>query len=202
MRASAAVVIGGVLGLWGCSQSEVDPLDHDVVADLGSQQGDASGLDASGRYLVVFEEERCDCDVGGIQALASLCRAIRRPSLLTQGTEMNVVQAEGQVSLLPEEAQFQTSVELQIRELVGPLNADGTFSAGFVSDFVSLSRGRVLLRADGDFEDLDTTTPTISGTLAYRIQGDILLQIEDGRSNWQPIDCTDELIFEGPRVSQ
>lgn len=184
------------LSCWlGCSaQPEPGPLDAGVVSAMSLEQGDAEGLTLSGTYVVTFEEIDCGCDQDDLVGF-STCVALGVSTLFPQGAGLlRFVQGDGRLSVLSEAA--------NVGPLIGPLDQDGTFSGGIVLDVVSVIRGELVTRIDGEFDELASEEPTVSGTIRYRADAVVTQQNLAGEFNETRLNCIDEVSFEGIRVSR
>jgi len=155
--------------------SDGGPLDADTVAALVRTPGSAEGYARSGLYDATLVPESCDCPA--VTGMA-LCLLAAVPEAFAS---LEIVQSDGHL-LVP----------VELTELVGPLDDDGTFSVGAVDDLTNaLVDGHHVARLDGEFdEDGDFT-----GDFGHRYQATFVGPMAEE----QEVDCTERFTVEALR---
>ncbi len=160
-----------VLGFVPACADAYDPYSAAVVGDLARHPGDAVGDARSGVYEVGIEPGFCDCPVIG---LIPLCAPV---GLVESGALYFAEVVEGDGVLL---------IRIANVELVGSIDAAGTFAIGLVENLDSLaSEGELVTRVDGNITALDGEGPrpplTLHGELVRRVDarvGDVAVACE------------------------
>lgn len=171
IRAAAVVTLAALVG---CG-SDDGPLDADTVAGLVRTPGSAEGYARTGLYDATLLPESCDCPaVTGM----TLCLLAAVPEAFAS---LDIVQSDG--SLV---------VPIEIYELVGPLQDDGTFTVGAVDDLTNaLVDGRHIARFDGEFAE----DGGFAGDFAHRYQATFIDTMLEERE----VDCTERFTVEAVR---
>ena len=162
---SVAVAALG-LALAGCAEDPGE-LDPETVNRLARTQGNAQGFSLSGEWTTTVEIVDCgECPPLFIVPELSMCSSLTDIFPDSGGpinTTTTVVQADG---------------TLLVRALdlggTGPLDADGSFIVGRVTDLTTqLSEGFVVVRVDGEIDVGDPFT-TMTATLRQRVAGTVV----------------------------
>lgn len=164
--------------LLACSTSEpADPLDPEVIKEASEAEGNAKGVDYTGRYEIrVDATAACDCPaIAGMD----LCDN-ELTTLASTGGSVTITQNDGFL-LLAEDA--------QLLNLTGAVNSDGSFDlAGIYAFGGVVGELSVYIHLIGSFSD-----PTrFSATLHSRA---------DGEYNGDPVDCRTEVPLYGTRIA-
>ena len=168
MRARAMVAL--VLAT-GCAD-DLGPLHPDTIAELTRSKGDAHGYGHTAIYDATLLPDECDCPavtvpngMTGGGSLGSLCIL----QLVSQAfVTVEVVQNDGTMLL-----------RFELFEMVGPIDADDTFSIGAYDGLSAFEAGHRTARLDGHFEDDD-----FFGDFAQHYDGETLDQSFDCRESF------------------
>ena len=175
------------VGALACKGDGFDPLDPDLIGDLGNDQGDAEGDDYTGLFATTLSPLDCDCpklypddfpDLGAglgldpddvIDPCAQL--AIFYGVDTPAGGQVEIVQADGLLIW-----------ESWLPPLSGPVDADGSFSVGGSEDFSeSFVEARLVSRVDAQYSSPDA----FLGVMQQRIIAKLLDRSVDCRSTHQ-----------------
>lgn len=151
----------------GCaSNSEpADPLDRELIAELATAQGSASGDARSGAFSISFTTDSCDCPSLELDGQAvDLC-------MLASFGELPVELVEGSGVL-------GISNEAAALLLTGAIEADGSFVVTGTQDISMLASPlEALRRMDGVFSDNDRA----EGWAGQRLLGELATESIDCR---------------------
>jgi hypothetical protein len=155
------VVLAGELACAG--ESEVDPLDPELIHELSLARGSAVGMAHSGLWAFEFEAETCDCpsvEVGGqTQDLCELAPFVP--------DELQIIHTDGILAMA-----------IDPITLTGAVESDGTFVVASRYDASTLLGPlESLARIDGQF---DASSTHADGTVAQRLLGELA---------GEPLDC-------------
>lgn len=135
-----------------------DPLDPDLLQELGMEQGSASGSARSGGWSFVFTPSSCDCPAVEVEeSTLELCElAGLRP------LDATVTELDGLLIV-----EFPAAM---LSALTGPIDADGSFSVAGRHDASSVTGPLELLgRIDGNFDSDDSNA---TGEGSQRLLGE------------------------------
>ncbi|TPV93896.1 MAG: hypothetical protein B7733_18025 [Myxococcales bacterium FL481] len=153
-----------------------DPLDPDVLEDLGQEQGNAVGDTWSGVYRLESERIDCNCptisDAHGSVAICEL-ETLNQP----EDARIEVIQADGQLLWL-------TPVE-EIR-LTGSVDANGSFVVTAVqTEAAAAVTLQSLSRAEGQLER--PPAPRFHADYWQRVSGELGDETIDCRSHFDVV---------------
>ena len=155
------MVLAGELGCAG--ESEVDPLDPELIRELSLARGSAMGDVHGGAWAFEFEPETCDCpsiEVGGqTQDLCELAPFVP--------DELQVIHTDGILA-----------IPIDPITLTGAIESDGTFVVASLYDASTLLGPlESLARIDGQ---IDASSTHADGSVAQRLLGELA---------GEPLDC-------------
>lgn len=152
----------------GCSPGSepLDPLDRELIAELATAQGSASGDARSGAFTIAFTTDSCDCPSVEFDAqtidLCTLVSLGELPAELVEGSGFLGISNEGLALLL-----------------TGAIESDGSFIVAGTQDISTLASPlEALRRMDGQFSP---SNDLAEGWAGQRLLGELATQAIDCR---------------------